>query len=262
MPNYTIMLLPPNSNKIQKDKLVEIATVMNGNTVSTPPIIFGSEAPHPRSGFDASSIVVTDYGIKAKYLIEEEVIIPTADGEVKNFRIVVIPGKFITKEGVLLISGSADKVNAVAGKWADVFFPAKIVNCKGINLSLEQLHKVVNDNARTIIEISHVECKGLEKIRMKAYDLPKKEWYKEEGFEEYGVDHMTFVPNLNGELAKKTPICRLHRSGRFVIYRNSNFSDEEFEQIELQLVDMIAETLGRPLCKFGSSSSQGRLVAD
>ena len=260
MPGYSIRILPPSSNKIPSAKIEEFAQVMNGKIASTPPQIFDLTSKPPRKGFDASSVKVVDYGLKATYLLEEEVIIPTAAGDAKNFRKITIECKFIRKEGILLISSSTDNVDIVSKAWADVFFPDKLVNCPGIELNLTQLHELVNNHARTVIDISHVECKGLEKIRMKAYDLPKKDWYKDEGFDSFKVDQITFIPKLTSALANRTPICRVYKSGRFVIYHNAKFSNDEFEQIELQIVDMISKILGGPLCKAGSSTNQGRLV--
>jgi hypothetical protein len=51
----------------------------------------------------------------------------------------------------------------------------------------------------------------------------------------------------------------MYRNCRFVIYQSAKFSETEFEQIQLFLVDKIAEVLGSPLCKYGASEMQVKL---
>lgn len=259
MPSYSIRILPVNSNKISQEQIDEIAKIITGKVIATPAVIFEQSAKQPREGFDSSSVDVTEYGIKANYILEEELIVPTMDGDTKYFQKTIIESKLICKEGILLITSTSDKVDTVSKKWADIMFPTKIISCKNLEITREQLQQIIKDYAKTVIGISHIECKGLDKIRMVAYDLPNKEWYKKEGFDSDQVEQITFIPNPPPNLIK-TPICRIYRNGKLVIYHNAKFSEDEFERIELYLIDILSQVLGSPLCKHGIMASQGKLL--
>jgi len=258
---YSVRVLPPNSNKLTSEHIDRSLSAMSGRATSTPLVTFERDAQSPRQGFDPSSVERTEYGFKANYLLEEEITIPTISGEKKEFRVQRFEGKFIKKEGVLLIASALPKrVDDVCKKWIDVMFPEKIVSCEGLKLSQDQLHNIIKNHAKTVIQVSHIKCKGLDKIRIHAYDLTNKKWYRDEQFESDQVEQITFIPILSGSLEKKTAICRIYYDGKFVIYHNAKFSEQEFTQIELHIVDVLAEIFGSPLCHLGSRSSQNRLM--
>lgn len=261
MATYSLRILPIGSNALPGESIEQAIGVIRGTISSTPSMVFEQDAPMPRSGFSPSSVVQTDYGFRANFLVEEQVSIPTIDGEKKEFRIKSIVGKYLKKEGILLIGTTTPKLaETICDKWLGVLFPDKIVTCVGLKLDHDQFIKILKDHSRTLIEVSHVKCKGVDKIRIHAFDLMNKDWYLNEHFESEQLEQITFVPILTGDLAKKTPICRIYRDGKFVVYDNSKFSEPEFERIEQHVVDILAQIFGSPLCHLGARGSQTRLT--
>jgi hypothetical protein len=205
--------------------------------------------------------MTTNYGIKATYIVEKELVIPTVDGDVREFQMITIPGKFILDQGVLLISNSSDPlIEKVSNAWAELLFPTRIVLPTSIEITQDQFHQIIHASAKTVIQISHLESKGLDKIQLRAFDLTNKEWYKEEGFDSDAVERFSFIPALPDAFEGKTVICKMYRDGRFVIYQSAKFSDEEFDDIQLFLVNKIAEVVGSPLCQHGATEVQEKLI--
>lgn len=261
MPNYVIKVFPKDSIKVAQEPIDSIFKRISATLESSPTLIFNKELKKPRTGFDFSSLAVTEYGIKATYIVEKELIIPTVDGDVREFQMIAIPGKFILNQGILLISNSSDPlIEKASSAWSELLFPKRIISPFSIEISKEQFHQIIHASAKTVIQISHTETKGLDKIQLKAFDLTNKEWYKEEGFDSDAVERFSFIPSLPDAFGGKTVICKMYRDGRFVIYQSAKFTDDEFEQIQLYLVNKIAGVVGSPLCRFGAAEVQEKLI--
>ena len=261
MPNYVVKVFPKDSVKFVQEPMDSVFKKISSTIESTPALIFNKDLKKPRTGFDFSSLEMTSCGIKATYIVEKELNIPTVEGDIREFQMIAIPGKFIFNQGILLISSSSDPlIEKVSGAWAELLFPTRIISPFTIDFTKEQFHQIINASAKTVIGISHTETKGLDKIQLKAFDLTNKEWYKDEGFDSDEVERFSFIPSLPDSFKGKTVICKMYRDGRFVIYQSAKFSEEEFEQIQLFLVNKIAEVVGSPLCQFGASEVQEKLI--
>jgi len=261
MPNYVIKLLPKDSVKLAQEPIESIFNRISTTLNSSSSLIFDKDTKKPRTGFDSYSLKITDYGIKATYIVEKELIIPTVEGDIREFQMIAIPGKYILKQGILLISNSSDPIiEKVSIAWAELIFPSLIISPRTLEITKEQFHEIIFASARTVIQASHTESKGLDRISLKAFDLTNKKWYKEEGFGTDTAERFDFIPSLPESFQGKTVICKIYRDGRFVIYQNAKFSDSEFEEIQLFLVDKIAKVMGSPLCKYGPSEMQEKLV--
>lgn len=261
MPNYVIKVFPKDSVKFGKEPKDSILKKISSKLESTPSLLFNKELKKPRAGFDLSSLEVTDYGVKLTYIIEKELVIPTVEGSIREYQMMAIPGKFIFDQGILLISSSSESlIEKGSNAWAELLFPTRSLSPGPIDFTKEQFRQIIEASAKTVIDISHVETKGLDKIQLKAFDLRNKEWYKEEGFDSENAERFSFIPSLPDSFMGKTVICKMYRDGRFVIYQSAKFTEEEFEQIQLFLVNKIAEVVGSPLCRFGASEVQEKLV--
>ncbi len=261
MPNYVIKLFPKDSVKFSQQPVESILKQISSTIESMPTLTFNKDLKKPRNGFDFTTLEMSSYGIKATYIVEKEINIPTVEGSIREFQMIPIPGKFIFNQGILLISSSSEPIiEKVTSAWAELLFPTRVITPVTINLTKEQFHQIINISARTVIGTSHTETKGLDKIQLKAFDLTNKEWYKEEGFDFDEVERFSFIPTLPNSFKGKTVICKMYRDGRFVIYQSAKFTEEEFEQIQLFIIDKIAEIVGSPLCQFGSSEFQEKLI--
>lgn len=261
MPNYVVKVFPKDCIKFTQEPVDSILKRISTALESSSALIFNRELKKPRTGFDPSSLIATHYGIKATYIVEKELVIPTVDGDVREFQMIAIPGKFILSQGILLISNSSDTlIEKVADAWAELIFPTRIISPSSIEITQDQFHQIIHAAAKTVIQISHTESKGLDKIQLKAFDLTNKEWYKEEGFDTDAVERFSFIPALPEAFEGKTVICKMYRDGRFVIYQSAKFTDDEFEQIQLFLLNKIAEVVGSPLCQYGATEVQEKLI--
>jgi hypothetical protein len=259
MPKYVVKVLPKDSIKYLQEPIDTIFQRISETLESSPTLTFHKELKKPRIGFDLSSLKITNYGIKITYIIEKELIIPTVEGDVREFQKIAIPGKLILDEGVVLISNSSDTlIEKVSNAWAELLFPSYIPSLLTLKFEKEQFHQIIRASTKTVIQTSHTETKGLDKIQLRAFDLTNKEWYKEE-FDSDTVDRISFIPLLPESFGGKTVICKMYRDGRFVIYQSAKFSEAEFEQIQLFLVKKIAEILGSPLCHYGAPEIQMKL---
>lgn len=260
MPNYVVKVFPKDSEKIAQEDIEKVFNRVTKTLKSSPNLLFNRELKKPRTGFDFSSLVMTDYGIKATYIVEKELIIPTVDGNIREYQMITIPGKYIFNQGALLISNSSDPlIKKVSTAWAELLFPTRVFLPASIEITKDQIHQIYA-SAKTVIQVSHIESKGLDKIQLKAFDITNKEWYKEEGFDSDTVNSFTFIPALPNTFQGKTVICKMYHDGRFVIYQSAKFSDEEFEEIQLFLLNKIIEVVGSPLCKHGAAEVQEKLT--
>lgn len=260
MPNYVVKVFPKDSIKLAQEPTEALFNQILATLESLPALVFNRELKKPRAGFDTSSISIADYGIEAIYLVEKELIIPTIDGDVREFQKIAVPGKYIFEQGVLLISNSSEAIiEKVSAAWSQLLFPTRIISPITLEIPKEKFHEIIYTSAKTVIRADHTESKGLERIHLKAFDLTNKEWYKEEGFDFDSAERYDFIASLPESFGGKTVICKMYRNGRFVIYQNARFSEKEFEQIQLFLVKKIAEILGSPLCQHGASEMQMRL---
>ena len=260
MPNYIIKVFPKDSIKLIQEPIDSIFKKFSSNLNTNSSLIFNLDSKKPREGFDLSSLKITDYGIKATYIFEKSMNISTVEGNINEYQKIAIEGKFIIKQGILILINSSDVVTEKISKiWANMLFPTHIVTLVDVEISKDQFHQLRISCGSTITEILHTESKGLDKIQLKAVDLPNKEWYKEEDFDSANIERCTLIPTLPNSLRGKTVVCKVYRNGRFVIFQNSNFTADEFEQIELFLVDKIIEVLGSPLCQLGKSEKQTKL---
>jgi hypothetical protein len=260
MPNYVIKVFPKDSVKFAQEPKDAVLKKISQKLESTPSLLFNKELKKPRSGFDPTSLEMTDYGVKLTYIVEKELVIPTVEGSIREYQMIAIPGKFIFEQGILLISNSSDTlIEKGSNAWAELLFPTRSLSPSPIDFTKEQFHQIIEASARTVLDISHIETKGLDKIQLKAYDLRNKAWYQEEGFDSENAERFSFIPNLPDSFKGKTVICKMYRDGRFVVYQSAKFSEDEFEQIQLFLINKIAKTVGSPLCKFGASEVQEKL---
>ena len=141
MPNYVVKVLPKYSVKFAQEPIDSIFKRLAVTLESSPSLIFNKDLKKPRTGFDFSSLEMTDYGIKAIYIIEKELIIPTVDGDVREFQMIAIPGKFILDQGVLLIANSSDPlIEKVSAAWAELLFPTRIISPLALEIP-EHLHQ-------------------------------------------------------------------------------------------------------------------------
>jgi hypothetical protein len=261
MPNYVIKVFPKDSVKKAQEPIDSIFKRVSATLEASHSLVFNRDLKKPRTGFDFSSLAMMDYGFKATYIIEKELIIPTVDGDVREYQMIAISGKYIFEQGILLISSSSDPIiEKVTNAWTDILFPTRIFEPYTIDFTKEQFHDIINASAKTVIGISHTDAKGLDRIQLKAFDLTNKEWYKAEGFDSNEVERISFIPALPNTFEGKTVISKMYRNGRFVIYQSAKFSEDEFEQIQLFLVNKIAEVVGSPLCKYGAAEVQEKLI--
>jgi hypothetical protein len=257
----TIKILPGNADKIFDQKIIDIVESFQRSSIEQSLIIFDQSSKKPRKGFLPDSAKVTDYGMTITYVFEKGIIIPTFEGDKKEFQTITAECKFIKKEGILLISSNNAKlIDEVANSLANIFFPKIVAECFELNFSSDDLHSIIEKGARIVIEAIHYKTKGLDQIRLKAFDIQKKDWYIEEGFDSENVERYMFIPNLTGELAKKTVVCNIYKNGRFVIYQKQTFGEKEIEEIQFFIVKMISEILGSPLCQYGQTGSQAKLM--
>jgi hypothetical protein len=258
MSSCSVKILPANANETAPQKVIDIVDHLKSSDSS---IIFHPNSKKPRKGFQSSSAEITDYGMKVKYILEKEVIIQTFEGDKQEYQTIFAECKFIKQEGILLISSNSAKLtDEVANIVAELLFQDMVVKCVDLDLTQEQLQSIIEKGARTVIEVHLPQTKGLDQIRLKAYDIQNKEWFIEEGFASENVERYTFIPNLSGAFAKKTVICNLYKNGRFVIYQKQSFGEEEIENIQFYILKMISDVLGSPLCKYGQMGGQAKLM--
>lgn len=260
MPSISIKVLPKDSTKYFQESIDMIyeKRIEKSNSLSSQ--LFNKNLKKPRSGFDHSSFSIMKYGIKATYIIEKEINIPTVDGIIKEYQKIEVPGIFIPKQGIILISNSSESIiEKVSIAWAELLFPEKLIVPTTLQIPKEKFSEIRSLSARIVIQISHTESKGLEEIKLRGYDITNKEWYKEEGFNSDSTERFDFIPSLPDDFGNRTTVCRMYRNGRFVIYYNSKFSESEFEDIQLFLIKKIAEVLGSPLCNYGATDIQEKL---
>ena len=97
---------------------------------------------------------------------EEKIMIPTAEGDIVEFKKTSVGGKFIKNQGILLIGASTDSIaKKVTKKWLETLFPERIIPIEFLKISQNNLSTFVTNHARTVIAISHSEVKGLQTIR-------------------------------------------------------------------------------------------------
>jgi hypothetical protein len=260
MPNYTIKVFPKDSINLLNEPIDEIIGKISSCFKTDSSLLFNLESKKPREGFDLTSLKKTGYGIKAKYILEKKVNFTTIEGNINDFQKIEVEVKFIVEQGIFILKNSSDTLDEKLSKiWANILFPTHVVSLTDIEISKDQFHQLRTVCNSTMTEIIHTESKGLEKIQLKAIDLPNKEWYKKEDFDSANIEKCTMILTLPDSFGGKTVVCHIYRNGRFVIYHKASFADDEFEQIELFIVNKIIEILGSPLCRFGDKEKQTRL---
>ena len=126
MPNYIIKVFPKDSIKLIQEPIDSIFKKFSSNLNTDSSLIFNLDSKKPREGFDLSSLKITDYGIKATYIFEKSMNISTVEGNINEYQKIAIEGKFIIKQGILILTNSSDVLTEKISKiWANILFPTR-----------------------------------------------------------------------------------------------------------------------------------------